>query len=207
MAEVSFKERVKNIAIQGATLYKYNFIDFEYLICSKAFSTNNYYIAKSDKANYLHLIGINSNLSAESFFNKCLDGTLQEEDFDFIKPKQSEKSVKGSVRQKIKILLDMLNMYDKPLLAQENFKKNCIACTFAAATNSYTLGYAISGRPKSLMQKNELDISKSKNVDLIFRKKRGSEKFNELTFGDTNEIRNYFQYIEQHLDEDILKKL
>ena len=38
----------------------------------------------------------NTSLSPDDFYQKCLDGTLAEEDFDFIKKNQSEKSVKGS---------------------------------------------------------------------------------------------------------------
>ena len=76
MCIVSFKERVKNEAIANAGLYEANFINFEYLICSEAFD-DLYHIIKSDKGNYLHLIGIHTNLTAEDFFDKCYDGQLK----------------------------------------------------------------------------------------------------------------------------------
>lgn len=50
---------------------------------------------------------MHTTLSAEEFFDKCNDGTLDESGFDFVKPHKSEKSVKGSVREKITVLPDM----------------------------------------------------------------------------------------------------
>ena len=63
----SFKERVKDTVIQNANSYKRYFVDYEYLICSEAFE-NGFHIIKSDKGNYLHLIGIHTELSPEEFF-------------------------------------------------------------------------------------------------------------------------------------------
>lgn len=63
---ISFKERVKTEAIKNACIYEKNFINYEYLVCSEAFE-RGYHIIKSDKGNYLHLIGIHTNLSAEEF--------------------------------------------------------------------------------------------------------------------------------------------
>lgn len=51
------------------------------------------------------------------------DGILDEADFDFIKPKQSEKSVKGSVREKITVLPYMVRLFEQKLFAEDNFKK------------------------------------------------------------------------------------
>ena len=182
MCTISFKERVKNEAIANAILYQSNFIDYEYLVCSEAFN-DGYHIIKSDKGNYLHLIGIHTTLSAEKFFDKCNDGTLNEADFDFVKPNKSEKSVKGSVREKIVVLPDMVRLFGKRLLAEDNFKKNKVECAFATSDNRCTLGFAVSGRPKSLLKGNKLESSKIKPVDLIFRKRRSSVGiYNELVY-------------------------
>lgn len=204
MAEISFKERVKSAAIDGAKLYKNNFIDYEYLICSMAFKDKKYYIAKADEGNYLHLIGIHTELSPKEFFQRCLDGSLTEYDFDFCKKNQPEKSVKGSVRQKVKVLHDMLQMYGKDLEAQEDFKKNRVECAFATAESTYTLGYTAAGRPKSLLQKNELDPAKARKVDLVFRKKRGNKKYDELFNGDKKDISLYVEYIAELIDEKFI---
>ena len=87
MSEKSFKERVKEAAIENAAIYEMNMVGYEYLVCSSAFQ-NGYHIIKSDKGNYLHLLGVHTNMSAEMFFEHCKNGTLTEEDFDFIKPNQ-----------------------------------------------------------------------------------------------------------------------
>ncbi len=91
----SFKERVKNEAIRNAKLYKTNFVDFEYLVCSEAFD-DYYHIIKSDKSNYLHLIGIHTDLAAEAFFDKCYNKELEasktkDVDLIFRKTRNNEK--------------------------------------------------------------------------------------------------------------------
>lgn len=204
MAEINFKERVKNTAISCAKIYKETFVDYEYLICSQAFEKKKYYITKADAGNYLHLLGIHTELKPADFFAKCYEGTLAESDFDFIKKNQSEQSVKGSVRQKIKVLPDMMQIYEKELIAQEFFKKNKVECAFATAESNYTVGYAAAGRPKTLLQKNVLDSAKSKKVDLVFRKKRCEDKYCELVMGKTEDILIYLNEIKDYLDEKFI---
>lgn len=205
MCTVNFKERVKNEAIINSKLYTENFINFEYLVCSKAFA-KNYFVIKSDKGNYLHLIGIHTSLKPEEFFDLCMSGKLQETDFDFIKPNKSEKSVKGSVRQKITALPQMVNLFNEKLLAENNFKKNSVECAFATASNGCTLGFAVSGRPKSLLKGNELEKSKAKEVDLVFRKIRDSDSsFEELIFGNKDKIMEYENQIKCLISKDFFE--
>ena len=97
---ISFKERVRQVLITCAQIYKKRFMDHEYLICSKAFRLHSYYVFYATKDNYLHLTGVNSNLRPAVFFQKCFDGTLSETDFDFKKKGQKESVVKGTVREK-----------------------------------------------------------------------------------------------------------
>ena len=205
MCTISFKERVKNEAIANSILYQSNFIDYEYLVCSEAFN-DGYHIIKSDKGNYLHLIGIHTTLSAEKFFDKCNDGTLNEADFDFVKPNKSEKSVKGSVREKIVVLPDMVRLFGKRLLAEDNFKKNKVECAFATSDNRCTLGFAVSGRPKSLLKGNKLESSKIKPVDLIFRKRRSSVGiYNELVYGNKADVAKYKEKIADYISKDFIE--
>ena len=168
MTTVSFKERVRLVAIQNAQLYKEKYLNYEFLVCSEAFVNNNgHKIIKFDEGNYLHLLGVHTSLTANEFFGKCINGTLLEDDFDFIKPFKSEKSVKGSVRQKINVLPEMMNLFTQQLLAENEFRKNVVDCAFATANSVCTLGFAISGRPKTLLKGNELNLSKARKVDLI----------------------------------------
>ena len=142
MCSVSFKERVKKAAIANAGLYELNYVNVEYLVCSEAFR-DRFRIIKSDKGNYLHLIGVHTDLTAEGFFNKCKDGILEETDFDFVKPKSNEKSVKGSVREKIVVLPEIMTLFEKKIFAEEHFKKNKVEYTFATSDNKCTLQYPV----------------------------------------------------------------
>lgn len=78
----SFKERVKETVIYNAYSYKKYYADYEYLLCSKAFIKNEYYIVAAYEDNYLHLTGLHTKLDATTFFEKCYKGTLEEGDFE-----------------------------------------------------------------------------------------------------------------------------
>ena len=81
----SFTQRVKETVIHSAYLYKKYYVEYEYLLCSKAFEKSEYYIISAHEDNYLHLTGLHTDLDALSFFEKCYSGSLQESDFDFCK--------------------------------------------------------------------------------------------------------------------------
>ena len=98
MNNISFKQSVCQSIIDQSKIYKKIFIDRQYLICSKCFTNRKYYILVANKDNYLHLVGVHTTLTPSEFFEKCFNDTLTENDFDFSKKNQSEKSVKGSVR-------------------------------------------------------------------------------------------------------------
>ena len=80
-------------------------------------------------------------INPKEFIIKCCDGTLQECEFDFIKKGQNEKSVKGTVKRKINVLPDMMVLFDKAPMVEE-FQKNNVVCSFAAADGSFTLGFS-----------------------------------------------------------------
>ena len=206
MADLTFKQRVAQTAIDYATMYESVYLKYEYLVCSEAFSSQDYYIIGACADNYKHLIGVNTTISAEDFFSKCLAKTLTENDFDFIKTGQSEAAVKGSVRRKIKALPDFLAMLDSPLVAEEKFVKNKVSCTFATTDKRVTVGYITVGksRPKTLLKGDELEEEKSRKVDLILRRPSGTEMFDEIICGDQNMITKYRSKIEPLLAENLL---
>ena len=72
----SFKERVAETAIAYAQKYKDVYLDHEYLLCSGAFTNQGYYIISAHPDNYRHLIGVNTKMSADDFFLKCISKTL-----------------------------------------------------------------------------------------------------------------------------------
>lgn len=207
MAEERFKERVRLEMIKAAKRYKEIYVDYEYLICSTEFENRDYYIVDAEKDNYQHLTGVHSLISAQSFFDKCLDGSLSEEDFDFIKKGQDEKSVKGTVRRKIKALPDMVELFRDGLQAEEGFKKNRVICSLAAADGNCTLGFTDSekARPKSLIRGNEL--KNPKPIELVLRRKSGAELFDEIIIGNSVVLDKYRKPIEGMVAEELLKPL
>lgn len=201
--KTTFKKRVAICAIENAKIFQNNFVQYEYCICSKAF-TSGYSFTKAFDGNYLHLVGVNTSLPADSFFKKCLNGTLTENDFDFSKPGVGKNALKGSVRQKIKILPDMVDIFsNKGIYAQQGFSKNQIACAFASSDGNCTLGFANSGHPKSLLRGNYLESNKCYPVDIILRRKAGEEIFDEVLWKIDDSISNYKDALKQIVSKDV----
>ena len=188
MNETSFKQRVRNELIAGANIYKSTFIDYEYLIYGDGFKAQQYYIIGAYENNYQHLTGVGSDLTADIFFQKCLDGTLQEADFGFIRKDQCEKSVKGSVRRKIKLLPSLSTIFSNDLQAEESFTKNNIRCSLATADNRMTIGFIYTNKaiPKTLLAGNELNPKNIVDVSVVLRRNRNADKFDEIIKGDAN---------------------
>lgn len=189
-----FKQRVCETAIACAQIYKTEFLDYNYLVCSKAFTLKPFYIINAHADNFQHLLGVHSLITAKEFFEKSYNGTLSVEDFDFIKPKQDEKVVKGFVRRKIKILFSALNIFhNKSIMVEENFIKNRISCSFATSDNICTLGFENHNYsvPKTLLKSNELDVQKAQPIDLILRKNKSDKLFSEIILGNEETISEY----------------
>ena len=203
MKKESFKKRVCLEIIQAAKKYKETYLDYEYLICSESFINRKYYIVDAQKDNFQHLTGVHSWLSPQIFFDKCYQGILSEEDFDFVKKGQNEKFIKGTVRRKIKALPDMMELFKPGMLAEENFRKNKVFCSFATADGSCTLGFSESEktRPKSLIKGNALDNPQI--VELVLRKKSGTEFFDEIVIGDEKMLYKHKNSIESMLAESL----
>ena len=106
----------------------------------------------------------------------------------------------------VQVLLHMVTMFDYPLLAEDAFKKNNVECAFATSDHAFTLGFASSGRPKSLLKGNELDKNKLKDVDLVFRKVRSSgQLYADLYYGKREDIVKYQEQIKEFLVEGLFK--
>lgn len=202
----SFKERVKETVIKNAYSYKKYFVDYEYLLCSPAFVTNEYYIVSAHEDNYLHLTGLHTNLDAATFFERCYNGSLKESDFDFCKRGQNEREVKGSVRRKINSLPSVMDMFNIETLVEEDFVKNRMRCTLAAGNISATLGFVVVGKakPMTLLKGNELDLKKAEKLNLVLRKKLGESKFTDMLIGDADRLRQHKESISDLLSEDLL---
>lgn len=209
MEPVSFKKRVAEVAIEQAKQYEDVFINYEYLICSEAFVKQDYYIIAATSSNYRHLIGVSTSISAVDFFEKCMDGSLSENDFDFTKPGKSEREVKGSVRRKIKSLPFLMSIMREDLVVQEDYIKNGVICSFASTDCNVTVGFVNEGksRPKSLLWGDSLDWIKAAYVDLILRKKRNDNLFSEIIIGDGNMLLKYKDRIDAIVDPELFVNL
>ncbi len=192
----SFKNRVLKQIVTSALVYKNTFIDHEYLIYSLNFSLNPYYLISAHADNYLHLTGVYTTLSANEFFNKALNGTLTENDFEISRPNHPisiSKNNKGTIRKKINALPYIDTLFNTDTLVQEAFHKNQISCSFATSDNNITMGFihtATNARPKTLLKGNELDLSKSSPLDLVLKRKLGNSLFDKVIIGDINCISN-----------------
>jgi len=187
---VTFKKRVFEAIKNGAAVYKSVFIDFEYLVFSSDFKNKPYYIISAEEDNYPHLTGVNILLPAQDFYNSCINGTLQETDFDFASKSRSEKEVIGSVRRKIQMLPLITTFFINSLQAEEDFSKGSVHCSLATADNTLTIGFVDVKvlRPKTLLKKNELNPQNATDVTLILSRKKGNDKFNIIVQGDINDF-------------------
>ena len=194
---MTFKERVHIEITKGAAVYKAVFINFEYLIFSNDFKIKPYYIIRAEEDNYPHLTGVRILLSAQDFYNACLNGTLKEADFDFISTSRTEKEVIGSVRRKIQVLPLLSTFFTNSLQAEEGFSKGSVHCSLATADNSLTIGFVDVAvlRPKTLLKKNELNSQKAADVTLILRRNRGADKFDTIMQGDIEGFSALYQEI------------
>ncbi|MFV0395770.1 MAG: PBECR4 domain-containing protein [Coprobacillaceae bacterium] len=190
---ISFKQRVRNIAVEEAKYFKIDYIDTQYLILSKNFKNKEFYIITAEKDNYLHLLGVNTNLSCKDFFDKCYNGTLLEQEFDFNKKGQSEKNVKGSVRRKIATIKYLHKLFYDEFLIEEDYQSNSLRCAIMTSDgNNITLGfsYGYKSYPMSLLKGNQM---KSEPVlpDLVLTKGKDNEKFNKIIVGNKNVINEF----------------
>lgn len=134
-------------------------------------------MAKED--NFLHLTGVITNLSPKDFYNKCISGNLLESDFDI-----GSKQRKGSIRRKINVLSDAMNLFvaGKKIVVEEKFVKNKVVCSFARSDNTCTLGFILenNAKPKTLLKGNELiNIT---YVGLIVEKDIYSDKVKRVVY-------------------------
>ena len=191
--QISFKERVCRTVSSLAGAYQRYYVDYDYLLCSTAFTKRPYYVVSAEKNNFQHLTGVSFSASADDFFEKCINGTLTEADISFAKSGRSEAEIKGSVRRKIKALPDMIGIFTSGCLVQEDFSKNRIFCSFAAADISCTVGFTVAAntKPMTLLNGNQLDTAKAKPLGLVLRRKRGDVKFDCIMCGTVDDLITY----------------
>lgn len=185
MDNKSFKTRVKEEAIEYSKDYNDIFLNKEYLVFSNSFKIQKYYLLKAYKGNYLHLIGVHTTLNPEEFFNRCYDGTLTENDFDFTFQGENDQHVKGTVRRKIKAASHIKDFYKNIVGIEEKFQKGKIICKLAGSDGKTTIGFTKNdiSVPMTLLYGNELSSS-SVTCNLVLSRDTNCEEFKTILIGD-----------------------
>ena len=156
----SFKKTIRDKLIQAAMSYS-KLLEKEIVIASSSFECSDSYTIRFFKSNFLHLTGVSTNLSSEDFFEKCLNGLIDENDFSVDKTIEQ----KGLVRLKMKHLPFINSFFDGEVLVQDNFEKGSIKCLVATSDGKCTIGFVDAKyhmRPKTILDKNHL--SKTKKI-------------------------------------------
>ena len=152
-----FKDKVKEQLIVAAHEF-FKLLGKNITISSDDFEFQKDYLLKFNKTNFLYLTGVVSHIKWDLFFKKCFDGTILADDFDY-----DEIKNKTNIRNKLKHLVNISKMFDKELLAQEQFVRNKVVCKVATADNECTIGFADGHYcvyPKTILNKNRLDETK-----------------------------------------------
>ena len=150
-----------------------------------------------------------SSLSASSFFDKCLNGSLEEEDFELTLHGQDEKASKGSIRRKIKSLPYIGGLISESSFVEEDFKKNSVFCSIASSDGSCTMGFIAvpKARPKTLLIGNELDNTKSMPLKIILAKSRNENLFNTVIAGSDDDLVSYYDLLKSHIDTELNSRI
>ena len=183
---MSFTQWVVESLMIGAQIYKTTFLDYDYLVYSSEFVDNPYYIISSREYNFAHLTGVRSLIPSYDFYVACINGTVKETDFNFIDRYNDEKSVKGTVRRKLKCILSVSDFFSYKLQAEENFVKGKVHCCLASANARVTMGFIESGKifPKTMLKGNCLNLGKAVDISLVLRRERGANQFDKILYGD-----------------------
>lgn len=206
-AKPSFKSRVRDVAVEYVHGFEDYFVKHEYLLCSEAFENAKYYTVQTYGTQYRHLLGVGPSMDAQTFYNKCMDGSLTEDDISFVKRNQTEAVVKGYTRRKIKCIPKLAGIFSDGARVEEDYQKNSIRCSFATEKESCTVGFTLSSpsRPMTLLSGDSLSHGKSKPLALVLRKGVDEEKYSEICVGDIEQLKKYGSAFKELLSDELLK--
>ena len=178
MVEQSFKERVRLKLMDCAVLYYELLVQKDYLIFSRNFRYQKYYIVSAFEDNFLHLTGVHTNLKAKNFFEKCYQKTLEDGDFEL-----GGRSQKGSIRRKISVLESAIKIFSsEAIVVEERFHKNRISCSFAAAERVCTIGFTNTKLTKPQTVLKGYQLQSEIEVDFILSRDKGEKDFQTVVY-------------------------
>ena len=201
----SFQTRVKNTIIEYARQYKAYFVDYDYLICSDVFKNADYYIVQAHETNFKHLTGVSSGISAREFFDKCYNGTLEENDFSVTKKGVPDKNAKGTIRRKMKALPGIIGIFNAETIVEEDYNHNSIKCSFIAGDKQTTIGFAQTNPvvPLTLLLGEKTNQEKSGHISLVLRRKSGEKLFSEIILGNVDILEEKKEIIAELLSNNL----
>ena len=99
----------------------------------------------------------------------------------------------------------MIGIFSSGCLVQEDFSKNRIFCSFAAADMSCTVGFTVaaSTKPMTLLKGNQLDAAKAQPLTLVLRRKRGESSFEHIVCGTVDDLVTYAPSLTGMLSESL----
>lgn len=178
MVEQSFKERVRLKLMDCAVLYYELLVQKDYLIFSRNFRYQKYYIVSAFEDNFLHLTGVQTSLEAKNFFEKCYQKTIKDTDFEL-----GGKSQKGSIRRKISVLENAIKIFSsEDIVVEERFHKNRISCSFAAAERVCTIGFTNTELTKPQTVLKGYQLQSEIEVDFILSRDKGEIDFHTVVY-------------------------
>ncbi len=192
------KKRAISIITKAAKLYSKNLEDqkvlFVYAVPS---AINKQLTEKTDKidefsfyetvfhrSNFLHLTGVtlnsNTTKSAISFYDKCIEGRLAEEDFYFAKD--------GSTEQKLEVIESMMNIKKVATMIGDFTDKgpklysNKVAGNICACIGFVKDSYTKLNVPNTLLKKDIRDVSAKphQKIYAVLSKRYSDEKYNVI---------------------------
>jgi len=203
--KISFESRVVSQIIEVVKLYKREFIDKEYILISSSMADKKFFHISSKSLNFLHLTGVKTYLKPKQFYSYALSGKLETK-YIYI----PNKSVKGSVRRKLKSLFFLENFLNsEDLRLEEDLVKNKVFCKLATSNKKCTLGFVQNGEvfvPNTLLKNDMLDPNKSYPIDIIISKQKGAHFFHEIEKGSISQLKDYKGLVEL-LNNDLKKNL
>lgn len=147
---------IRKALIASAQSY-FVLLDKEITLYSNLFKAKRMYKLKFFETNFLHLTGLTTTLSSMEFFNKCLSGVIQDNEY-CLGPKYDRRTIK----RKLKHLVNIGQFFAQEIMVQESFVKNKIVCRVATSDGECTVGF-VDGkyylRPQTILANNHLNPS------------------------------------------------
>ena len=153
-----FKRKTRQQLIDAANAYSH-LLGKIYVLDSPLFVNRHRYLIRFYSSNFLHLSGVETNLTANVFFNKCLHDNIEYEDFW-----DSPRKNKSTISKKLRNLVNVDSIFDNEVLVQENYVKNTIHCVIATTDGKCTMGFVDNKQyvvPNTILGNNHLDPNKS----------------------------------------------